>query len=202
MNYLAHLLLTENSPDSRIGSILADFTNIANKSLNQHFNHEISKAIIIHREIDRYTDAHEDVTSAIRLFFPKYRHYSRIIVDILFDHFLTVHWDLFCSQSLDSFVESIYKIMGSLPEGMPQKFIIFSGRLIQYDLLRAYLTIDDLGEVFYRVDKRLKFPIGMQFAIEECRQHYSRLNELFLSFFPQLSCFTSNFMVSDKDAIG
>ncbi len=196
MNYLAHLLLSESSPEARIGSLLADFTNISNKVLDQHFTPEISKAVIIHREIDQYTDSHEDVSSAIRFFFPKYRHYSRIVIDILFDHFLSVHWNDFCSQNLDSFVECMYRILRNLPDGMPQKFITFVSRLIEYDLLRAYLTLDDLREVFSRVDKRFRYPVGLQSAVEECYQNYNQLDELFLKFFPKLVRFSDKLPVS------
>jgi len=189
MNYLAHLLLSESTHEARIGSLLADFTNISNSSLPQHFCPKVSVAIIMHRQIDQYTDAHIDVASSVHFFFPEFRHFSRIIVDILFDHFLSVHWNKFCSQPLDTFVENIYKSFKRLPDGMPQRFIQFISNLISYDLLRAYLTVDDLREVFFRVDKRLKKPVGLQHAISGCIEYYSDLEQLFLSFFPQLLIF-------------
>lgn len=197
MNYLAHLLLSENSAEARTGSLLADFINISNKELILHFCSEISSAVIQHREIDQYTDAHEDVTSAIKFFFPRFRHYSRIIVDILFDHYLSIHWNSFCPHPMDCFVESVYNSFKSLPNGMPQKFEKFICRFIQYDLLRAYLTLDDLKEVFERVDKRFKNPVGLKDAIDLCHSYYVQLDTLFLSFFPQLICFVSELKEQD-----
>jgi acyl carrier protein phosphodiesterase len=190
MNYLAHLFLSENHPESQIGSLLADFIRTSNSTLRLHYNQNISTAVILHREIDRFTDAHDDVTSAVRFFFPKFRHYSRIVVDILFDHFLTVHWSDFSGQSLDSFVENVYRLFQNLPVELPEKFQIFASRLVRYDLLRAYMSIDDLREVFSRVDKRFKNPIGLQDAANECFIYYRELDTLFLSFFPQLVSFS------------
>lgn len=198
MNYLAHLLLSESSLEARTGSLLADFTNISNKDLQLHFGRQVSAAVIVHREIDQYTDAHEDVTAAIKYFFPQFRHYSRIIVDILFDHFLSSHWYQYCSLSLDCFAESIYQDFRSLPQGMPEKFQIFISRFIQYDLLRAYLTLDDLEEVFSRVDKRFKNPVGLKNAVEQCCKYYPQLDNLFLNFFPQLVNFVSDLNISDR----
>lgn len=186
MNYLAHLFLSDNNPYARIGSLLADFVKIPNNGLELHFCQTTCRAIIVHREIDQFTDAHADVSSAIRFFFPKYRHYSRIIIDILFDHFLCKNWGLFNNQSLDLFVDSVYQDFRVLPDGLPQKFEIFTSRLIQFDILRAYISLADIHEVFLRVDKRLRNPVGMQNAVQECLTHYEELDDLFLSFFPQL----------------
>jgi acyl carrier protein phosphodiesterase len=192
MNFLAHLLLSDNTHEARIGSLLADFTNISNSSLTQYFSPDVSNAVIVHRQIDQYTDSHQDVTSSVQYFFPKYRHCSRIIVDILFDHFLSVHWNNFCAQPLDSFVESMYKTLRKLPEGMPQRFTQFIPNLIRYDLLRAYLTMDDLREVFSRVDNRFKTPVGLHNAVAECIDHYEELDNLFLHFFPDLLLFSNH----------
>lgn len=192
MNFLAHLLLSENTVEAKIGSILADFINISNKMLSQHFHPDTSRAIVTHREIDRFTDAHPDVMSAIQFFFPAYRHYSRIVVDILFDHYLSVHWNEFCTESLKSFTENIYKSFNKLPEGMPHKFHMFCSRMIRYDILCAYLSVDDLKDVFFRVDKRLKYPVGLQDAVDVCMEHYHQIDRLFLNFFPQLVNFSHN----------
>uniref|UniRef100_UPI00404875E4 ACP phosphodiesterase n=1 Tax=Roseivirga sp. TaxID=1964215 RepID=UPI00404875E4 len=68
-----------------IGNFLGDFVK-GNQYLD--FEPDIAKGIILHREIDRFTDSHEVVSESKKRLSEKYRHYSGVIVDMFYDHFL------------------------------------------------------------------------------------------------------------------
>jgi len=59
MNYLAHLMLADDSDASRIGNLLGDFTKGTLASLAEVYPDEIIRGIKMHRAVDRFTDSHE-----------------------------------------------------------------------------------------------------------------------------------------------
>lgn len=89
MNYLAHLYLADDSPGSLIGSLLGDFVK---GNLDNAYDEEITRGILIHRRIDSFSDSHEKVLESKRLISPKRRTFSSIIIDVSFDHFLARDW--------------------------------------------------------------------------------------------------------------
>ena len=89
MNYLAHLYLAGESDDSRLGNILGDFVkgNAAGR-----YPPAILRGIMMHRKVDRFADHHPQSRSARQLISPARRRFAGVIVDICYDHFLSVHW--------------------------------------------------------------------------------------------------------------
>ena len=146
----------------------------------------------MHRKIDIFTDSHPDTSAAVHLLFKKYRHYSRIAVDIIFDHFLTKNWCKFSNVPIEIFIESVHSSFVSMPSGLPDNFYLFTQRLRTYEILSAYGTIVDLKEVFKRIEMRIKGKSGIDKAWEDLIINYDEFNRLFLSFFPQLINYLSS----------
>jgi len=65
---------------------------------------EIKKGILLHRYIDTFTDANETFRISKHRLHKRYGHYSGVIVDILYDHFLAKNWTKYSDESLHSFV--------------------------------------------------------------------------------------------------
>ena len=61
MNYLAHFYLADGSPDALVGSLLGDFVKGDDHA---DYPPEIQRAILIHRQIDSFTDAHPSSPAA------------------------------------------------------------------------------------------------------------------------------------------
>ena len=85
MNYLGHLILSGTDENILFGNFLGDHVN--NKTLNE-YPVSVQKGIHLHREIDLYTDSHPISRELRALLFDKYRHRSRVILDMFYDHFL------------------------------------------------------------------------------------------------------------------
>lgn len=192
MNYLAHLFLSSQTTESHIGSLLADFIHIGNNQLSKFYSTGIVNAIIDHRKVDVFTDTHADTSSAVHLIFSKYRHYSRILIDIFFDHFLTIHWDKYADIQIKEFVNSVYLSFTSLPSGLPEKFYIFSERMRAHNILLAYGKIEDLKEVLKRTESKIKNKPGIDTAWEDLICYYDKFDQLFQSFFPQVINYLSD----------
>ena len=108
MNFLAHIYLSGNNEKVTIGNFIAD--GIRGKKY-QEFPKEIQIGILLHREIDTFTDANAIVRQSTKRLHKNYSHYSGVIVDIFFDHFLAKNWSNYTSVSLVDYAQHCYTIL-------------------------------------------------------------------------------------------
>jgi acyl carrier protein phosphodiesterase len=85
MNYLAHLYLAGDSPESILGNLIGDFLK---GTTVDSYSESIRKGIQLHKQVDRYTDLHDIVRKSKQLISPVNKRYAGIIVDVFYDHFL------------------------------------------------------------------------------------------------------------------
>ena len=187
MNYLAHLYLSENSEESILGSIIADFVK---GPLVDQYNAEILTAIDTHRKVDAFTDAHEMVLQSKRLFSSKRRRFAGIIIDVVFDHFLAKNWSSYSELELDTFINRSYSILKRYRRLLPGDLKFAVPRMIEEDWLGSYRYLDAIGVTLDRISKRMERRFNRQNdlrgAIEEVRLNYDILRCNFESFFPEL----------------
>src|SRR3954470_8758842 len=120
MNFLAHQYLSGNNTDLMVGNFIADF--VKGRLALQGFDKEIIKGIELHRAIDEFTDTHSVVTQSKNRLRPKYRHYSGVIVDVFYDHFLAKYWSQYHHDPLEDFADHIYKTMETFYPVVPAGF--------------------------------------------------------------------------------
>ncbi|GAL00009.1 acyl carrier protein phosphodiesterase [Nonlabens ulvanivorans] len=89
MNYLAHIYLSGNDTELRIGNFIAD--SVRGKDFTM-FPERVAQGIILHRHIDTFTDSHPIVKLSKDLIRSEYGHWSSVIVDLYYDHFLAANW--------------------------------------------------------------------------------------------------------------
>ncbi|NIP31148.1 MAG: DUF479 domain-containing protein [Candidatus Dadabacteria bacterium] len=183
MNYLAHVFLAENNDESIIGNFLGDFVK---GRLTDQYNPEILKGIITHRKIDAYTDSHVRVKNCRRLISEDRRRWSGVIIDILFDYFLSLRWDDYSNEDLDDFIAHVYDILlrneAILPENSKQRII----SLVTNNWFSKYRTIEGLSKVFEGLSKRVRVKNTLNGAEKELVNNFDELSENFDEFFPQL----------------
>ena len=64
---------------------------MADSIRGKHYEHlptDIQKGIVLHRAIDTYTDIHPVFRQSTKRLHERYHHYSGVIVDVFYDHFL------------------------------------------------------------------------------------------------------------------
>ena len=108
MNFLAHIYLSGDDDMITIGNFMAD--GIKGKKYLK-YPEGIQKGILIHRWIDSYTDSHTITKQSTKRLHAKYGHYSGVIVDILYDHFLAKNWHQYHEQSLETYVDDFYELL-------------------------------------------------------------------------------------------
>ena len=195
MNFLAHIYLSKTDTNIMIGNFIADF--VKGNQLN-NYSKQIVKGILIHREIDRFTDSHEIVKSSKNRLWNKYRHYSSVIVDIYYDHFLNKNWNDYSSEPLEIFTERNYAVLtehiSDFPEGAKQTLKFMK----QTDWLYNYQFLSGIEMALNGMSKRATFDSKMEFAIEELNQDYDLYKTEFKSFFPLLQKHIDQFEPDQK----
>jgi len=187
MNFLAHLYLSKSNKNILIGNFIAD----AVKG-NKHNNYpkEIQIGILLHREIDTYTDNHPIVRKSMHRLNPRYRHYDGVIIDILYDHFLAKNWHLYSEIPLDKYAETVYTFLQENIEKFPQRAQNILPYMIEYNWLVSYASTEGIHKVLQGMNKRTKGISQMDLAIEDLNLYYTELEEDFTIFFKDLEQFT------------
>lgn len=189
MNYLAHLLLADGSPESLVGGLLGDFA----KGLDlAGLPAPMMQALMAHRRIDAFTDAHEFVRRSRARISPKYSRFAGILVDVFYDHFLAVSWTSWSRENLGEFSKRVYAALQIHEALLPTRLAAVLPRMKAEDWLGGYAEIDNIGHALAGLQRRLKRPMELTSALSELRAGYTDLAQDFARFFPELRRFTLN----------
>ncbi|MGB4840501.1 MAG: acyl carrier protein phosphodiesterase [Saprospiraceae bacterium] len=183
MNYLAHVYLSCQDKDLLIGNFLTDFLttkDIKNQSAS------ILKGIELHKSIDKFTDQHVEVRACNTILSKTQGKYAPVISDILFDYFLTKHWNQFSSESIDVFTKRVYLILEQNKYSFPEKLRDKLTLMIFDDFLMSCKNEERLVQTFLRLKRRAKFDNHFETIHLDLKKNYAKLDGHFLSFFPDL----------------
>src|SRR5438128_2160817 len=120
MNFLAHAYLSFGDPEILAGNMISDFVK---GSIRFGFSGKIQKGIMLHREIDEFTDLHRATKKAKEFFRPDYRLYSGAIMDVLYDHFLANDETNFTDETLKTFTLASYRQLEDQALQLPARFV-------------------------------------------------------------------------------
>ncbi|WP_299528632.1 ACP phosphodiesterase [uncultured Lutibacter sp.] len=187
MNFLAHLYLSKNNKNILIGNFIADA--VKGKKFNEYPT-EIKAGILLHREIDTYTDNHPIVRKSKRRLQERYGHYNGVIIDILYDHYLAKNWHQYSEIPLENYAENVYLFFQKNIQILPVRIQNILPYMIEYNWLVAYASIEGIGKILEGMNKRTKGISKMDLAIEDLKLYYKEFEEDFTSFFKELEQFT------------
>lgn len=183
MNFLAHIFLSGDHELVRIGNFMAD--GIKGKDYLD-YTKDIQTGILLHREIDTFTDAHKTVRKSTKRLHKKYSHYSGVIVDILYDHFLAKNWNNYSKIPLDIYVDGFYDDLQKNFDILPINTQRLTPYMISGNWLLSYATIEGIGQVLEGMNRRTQNRSKMNQAIEELQEFYNEFEIEFTDFFKEL----------------
>ncbi len=189
MNFLAHIYLSGDDQQLQLGNFMADA--IKGKKYLEYPD-KIQEGILVHRAIDSYTDSHPIVRQSISRLFPKYRHYSGVIVDILYDHYLAANWANYSEISLAQYCQNFYALLEAHFDMLPKKVQNFMPYMIRDNWLLSYATIPGIAKILDQMNHRTKNVSKMSFAVVELEEHYEEFKSEFETFFPELELHVFN----------
>lgn len=183
MNFLAHIFLSGEDELLKIGNFAAD--SMRGK---EHLTYppKIQQGIILHREIDTYTDNHPIWRQSKKIIVPQYNHYAAVIVDMYYDHFLAKNWNQYSQIPLEQYADEFYQSLIDNYEILPLKIKGFLHIMIAENWLVLYRTIDGLRYILSQMDKRSKGVSKMQYSTKELQDNYSVIESQFTLFFEDL----------------
>lgn len=189
MNYLAHLYLSGTDESTLVGNFIGDY--VKGKSY-QRFPEGIQTGILLHRQIDTFTDTHHKPAEAKKLLRPEFGLYSGIIIDFFYDHFLASNWNKYSDESLRSFAKRAHAILLSNFGVLPLRVQGFLPFLIQNRRLESYATINGITESIKIMSKYTSLPDKYDFAKDILTVHYDFLEENFFAFMEEIIDFVYN----------
>lgn len=186
MNYLAHLLLSANSPEMAIGGLLGDFVK---GGRDRAYTAAVRAGIALHRDIDRYTDAHAAHRASRALVSPERRRFAGILVDIFYDHFLVRHWSSFSDAPLADFTTAIYAMLQQHRMTFPERLQRILPAMTRDDWLGSYGELAAIESALGGIRRRFsryRRAAALVGAIAELEEHYAAHERQFLLLFPEL----------------
>ncbi|GAA4763859.1 MULTISPECIES: ACP phosphodiesterase [Flavobacterium] len=183
MNFLAHIYLSGDNELIKIGNFMAD--GIRGQQY-KNFPIEIQKGVLLHRAIDTFTDANITYRKSKHRLHEKYGHYSGVIMDIVYDHFLAKNWNNYSNEDLDDYANNFYQSLKQNYSILTDKTKNMMPYMIARNWLKSYATISGLEMILFQMDHRTKNRVNMQEAIVELQEFYIYFEEEFFTFFKEL----------------
>jgi acyl carrier protein phosphodiesterase len=186
MNFLAHIYLSGNNELVKIGNFMAD--GIRGQDYLK-FPDEVKNGILLHRQIDTFTDAHPVYRKSKHRLHEKYGHYSGVIMDILYDHFLAKNWKNYSDEKLEDFANNFYQSLFNNETILTEKTKNMLPYMYDKNWLVSYATIAGIEMILFQMDYRTKHRVNMQEAVVELQEFYAEFEQEFTIFFDELKLF-------------
>ncbi|MDP2039759.1 MAG: ACP phosphodiesterase [Algoriphagus sp.] len=186
MNFLAHAYLSFGHDGILVGNLAADF--IKGKEI-QRYDKEILIGILLHREIDTFTDSHPLVKAGQSYLRPRFRHYSTVITDIFFDYFLGKNWERYSEIPLESFANQTYQTIDQHLNLLPDSFKNMFVWMKSQNWLYHYREIEGIQKALNGLSRRTTFDSKMNEAPEVLLEKEKEFEVIFFAFFKELETF-------------
>jgi acyl carrier protein phosphodiesterase len=196
MNFLAHAYLSGENNKILVGNFIADF--VKGRQQLAVYETEIVKGIEFHRAIDAFTDTHEIVRLTKSHLRPKYHHYSGVIADVFYDHFLAKNWNKYHQQPLADFASYVYATVHTyesiLPEGVKRMFPY----MMRGNWLLNYAKIEGIHRALTGMSNRTPYVSRMDEAVHDLRDQYEIFQKEFEGFFPLLIGYCAHWLAENS----
>jgi acyl carrier protein phosphodiesterase len=180
MNYLAHAFLSGDDPGILIGNFIADHVR---GNVLEVYPEKIKEGIMMHRNIDTFTDSHDAFRAAKRLFYQGFEKHSGILVDIYFDFFLARGFEKYSSTPLQQFSEKVYDVYKEYEHLFPDTSSRFLQYVIKNNVYESYSRIDEVKRVLFHLSQRIRHGVQLDASIPLFKKQEEELQGLFDRFF-------------------
>lgn len=199
MNFLAHLHLAFHTRSSLTGNLMGDFVK---GPLPTGLASQLDEGIWLHRRIDAFTDAHSEHKAVVACFNAPWRRFGGIVVDMLYDHWLSQHWQRFSPEPLPQFLARSYRQLladhHTLQGGLPAPL----KRMAEQDWLASYHCKEGLTQALNGIGRRLRRPVPLGEALLTLdTEQWQRGEAGFLHFYPELMDFSQQQLSQRRTAL-
>lgn len=189
MNYLAHIYFSGTCRQVAVGNFIGDFVKGQGYKV---YPSGIRKGILLHREIDHFTDTHPIFKETVELLRPSFGRYSGIMADMYYDYLLASDFERYSNgQSLDKFARNFYLSALFYYRWLPKGVKAFIFHFIKTNRLKKYGTFDGLQQsltiMSIHKSSAINPALGIEFLVAnepQLRNHFNQfMTEAIQKFF-------------------
>jgi acyl carrier protein phosphodiesterase len=188
MNYLAHLYLSGDDENVITGNFIGDYVKGKNYL---KYPGKIREGIILHRQIDSFTDTHPRFREVKKLLRPEFGLFSGIITDLLYDHFLAANWNDFAPCTLRQFTKKMHSVLLSHFFYLPSRVQGFLPTLIKNRRLESYATKDGMSHTLKIMSRYTSLPENAPDAMKIMEENFDFLHQNFEAFMSEMIAFVN-----------
>ncbi len=183
MNLLAHIYLSGQDDQVRIGNFIGDYVK---GRKYRRYSPAIKKGILLHRSIDTFTDHHVVPLKVKKLLRPYYHKHAGIVVDVFYDHFLANNWSYYSQSNLADYIGHFYRILEDNFDRLPASVQRFVPVMIRKNRILSYRWMSGIEEALQVMARHTSLPEKTPYAMQVLNDHYDLINRNFQAFFPQI----------------
>jgi acyl carrier protein phosphodiesterase len=189
MNFLAHFHLAWPDEGLIAGGLEGDYCK---GPLRGELPQGVENGVKLHRAIDAYTDNHPLVAQLRHNFPRELRRYAGILIDLSFDHYLSLHWDRFADMPLGEFNRAVYRALDRQQAELSQGSQGMIARLVKHDILGIYHNWETVPATAAHIGRRFKRENPLRDVNGQLSPIRQEIETAFLEFYPQLQVFSKN----------
>jgi acyl carrier protein phosphodiesterase len=183
MNYLAHAYLSFNQDELLMGNFMGDFIKGNQYTI---YPKEIQKGIILHRHIDTFTDNHDIIREAKKIFRADYGLFSGVIIDVLMDYYLANNNIYINESTFEQYTFDIYKTLKKYSYLHTTDMTTMFFYMQKHNWLYHYKTKTGIQKSIEGMVRRYPKLVSATPAMIAFEKHHDQLGDYFNSFFPTL----------------
>lgn len=169
MNFLGHIYLTKSDKNLLLGNFIAD--SIKGNSYLK-YPKDIQKGVLLHRFIDSYTDSHPSFRNSTAKLHANFSHYSGVLVDVFYDHFLAKNWQDYHPTPLKDFIQEFYNYIQQHYHSMTPEMQYMFPYMKDNNWLLRYTTIDGIEKTLTEMGNRIGKQYKLELSVKNLRENY------------------------------
>lgn len=182
------MLLSGDDDELLVGNFIGDFVK---GKLNDRFPQRISLGITLHRRIDSFASQNELFEQSRKRLDPGYGLYRAVLVDMFYDHLLSVEWHNWSDEPLARYISRTRAIITSHNDVLPERLQPLVPYIFE-EMLPSYAEVSGIGRALERMSRRVKRRDNPLAGGErELLQHYEGLQADFRGFMPMIRRFVA-----------
>ena len=189
MNFLAHMYLSGKNEKLMIGNFIGDYVK---GRKYEDYPLSIKQGILLHRQIDNFTDNHTNFRKAKKLLVLEYGLYSGVVIDLFYDHLLAQNWNNYSNVSLRQFTKWTHAVLLSNFSHLPKRVQGFHPLLIQNRRLESYATKDGIQKSLRTMSRYTSLPEKSVKAMEIMKSNQQFFDDNFAGFIKDMIDFVEN----------
>jgi acyl carrier protein phosphodiesterase len=141
MNYLAHAFLGSHSEAELVGQLIAD--EIKGNQF-ERYPRDLAIGIQMHRWIDHTTDESPHLSNIKQTLRPVTGKFTGIALDVIMDHFLSIHWNRYHPLPLSEFISHVYTTLVKYRAHWTPMGTYRLEKMIEQNWLQRYQTLEGI----------------------------------------------------------